>query len=147
MGKPMARTLDAEGVCIRCGAPDVHCQCPDQAADYICRGCRAEVAEGDVVQGGHLVEMPTGWTLETGLDFDHCGPVERSAQMSPDPVRDAEYVAALEAVVAAADGYIYGPSDRRQETYTEYRRVRALLDPPRWRPQRIALTDGSKEES
>lgn len=25
----VARTLDSEGVCTRCGAPDVHCFCPD----------------------------------------------------------------------------------------------------------------------
>ena len=66
--------------------------------------------------------------------------------MSVEPTLNADYVAALEAVVAAADGYIYSATDRRQETYTEYRRVRALLDPWRGRPQRhwmAALIDGT----
>jgi hypothetical protein len=27
--RSFTRTLDAEGVCMRCGVPDVHCMCPD----------------------------------------------------------------------------------------------------------------------
>lgn len=50
------------------------------------------------------------------------------------------YVATLEAAVAAADGFVYSGSDQseRQATYTEYRRVRAMLDPGRGRPARLA---------
>lgn len=38
------RTLDNEGVCIRCGAPDVHCFCSDVIVEPAL--CLAEVAQG-----------------------------------------------------------------------------------------------------
>lgn len=51
-----------------------------------------------------------------------------------------DYISALENVVAAADGYIYSESSssERQDTYTEYRRVRAMVEPWRGKPQRMA---------